>query len=62
VATPKLKSVTTVEAMDKLIQEVPNRRLATPDEIAAMIAWLASDESSYANGADFAVNGGLHMS
>lgn len=62
VATPKLKSITTVEAMDKLIQEVPNRRLATPDEIAAMIAWLASDESSYANGADFAVNGGLHMS
>ena len=28
---------------------------------AAMIAWLASEEGGYATGADFSVNGGLHM-
>ncbi|SDW45995.1 hypothetical protein SAMN03159298_00612 [Pseudomonas sp. NFACC07-1] len=30
--------------------------------IASMCAWLASEESGYANGADFSLNGGLHMS
>ena len=30
-------------------------------EIASIIAWLASDEGGYATGADFSVNGGLHM-
>lgn len=62
IATPKLKAVTTVDAMDKLIAEVPTRRLGTPEEIASICAWLASQESAYANGADFSINGGLHMS
>lgn len=62
IATPKLKSITTVDAMDRLIREVPTRRLGTPEEIASICAWLASDESGYANGADFSINGGLHMS
>ena len=30
-------------------------------EIASIIAWLASEEGGYATGADFSVNGGLHM-
>jgi len=25
------------------------------------VAWLASDESAFATGADFSLNGGLHM-
>ncbi|MBD8473392.1 acetoacetyl-CoA reductase [Pseudomonas sp. CFBP 8770] len=62
IATPKLKSVTTVDAMDRLIREVPTRRLGTPEEIASICSWLASEESGYANGADFSINGGLHMS
>ena len=32
-----------------------------PSEIASIIAWLASDEGAYSTGADFSVNGGLHM-
>lgn len=62
IATPKLKAVTTVDAMDRLIREVPTRRLGTPEEIASICSWLASEESGYANGADFSINGGLHMS
>jgi acetoacetyl-CoA reductase len=62
VATPKLKSITTVDAMDRIINEIPSRRLGNPEEIAAICSWLASDESGYANGADFSINGGLHMS
>ncbi|CAI8887908.1 Acetoacetyl-CoA reductase [Pseudomonas sp. IT-P12] len=62
IATAKLKSVTTADAMDRIIQDIPTRRLGTPEEIAAVCAWLASDEAGYANGADFSLNGGLHMS
>ncbi|WP_438280407.1 acetoacetyl-CoA reductase [Pseudomonas alabamensis] len=62
ISTPKLRSVTSPTAMDRIIQDIPARRLGTPDEIAAICAWLASDESGYANGADFSLNGGLHMS
>jgi acetoacetyl-CoA reductase len=32
-----------------------------PSEIASIIAWLASEEGGYTTGADFSVNGGLHM-
>lgn len=62
VGTSRLKSITTVDAMDRIVNEIPSRRLGTPEEIAAICSWLASDESGYANGADFAINGGLHMS
>ena len=34
---------------------------ASPSEIASIIAWLATDEGGYSTGADFSVNGGLHM-
>jgi acetoacetyl-CoA reductase len=37
-------------------------RLGTPDEIGSMVAWLASGDSGFATGADFSLNGGLHMS
>ena len=50
------------EAMEKVVATIPVRRLGTPEEIASIVAWLASDESGFATGADFSLNGGLHMS
>jgi acetoacetyl-CoA reductase len=47
--------------LDKIIGTVPVKRLGEPSEIASIIAWLASDEGGYATGAEFSVNGGLHM-
>lgn len=47
--------------LDKIVATVPARRLGAPEEIASIIAWLASEEGSYATGADFSINGGLHM-
>jgi acetoacetyl-CoA reductase len=41
--------------------DVPVKRLGEPSEIASIIAWLAGDEAGYSTGADFSVNGGLHM-
>ena len=49
------------EVLDKIIGTVPVKRLGEPSEIASIIAWLASDEGGYATGAEFSVNGGLHM-
>ncbi|MBF6029834.1 acetoacetyl-CoA reductase [Pseudomonas sp. P115] len=62
ISTARLKAITETERMDKVIQDIPVKRLGTPEEVAAMCAWLASEESSFATGADFAINGGLHMS
>lgn len=49
------------DVLEKIVSTIPVKRLGTPDEIGSMIAWLASDESGFATGADFSLNGGLHM-
>jgi acetoacetyl-CoA reductase len=49
------------EVLDKIIATIPVKRLGKPSEIASIIAWLATDEGGYSTGADFSVNGGLHM-
>jgi NAD(P)-dependent dehydrogenase (short-subunit alcohol dehydrogenase family) len=40
---------------------MPIKRLSTPEEQAAAIAFLASDDASYVNGVSLDVNGGLYM-
>ncbi len=49
------------DVLEKIVGTVPVKRLGEPSEIASIIAWLASDEGGYATGAEFSVNGGLHM-
>jgi len=49
------------DVLEKIVSGVPVKRLGEPAEIASIISWLASEEGSYSTGADFAVNGGLHM-
>lgn len=49
------------DVLDKIISGIPVGRLGLPEEIASMVAWLASPEAAYATGADFSVNGGLNM-
>jgi len=40
---------------------IPAGRFATPDEVAGVVTWLASDESGYISGAVIPVDGGLGM-
>jgi acetoacetyl-CoA reductase len=49
------------DVLDKIVATIPVKRLGQPSEIASIIAWLASEEGGYSTGADFSVNGGLHM-
>ena len=49
------------DVLGKIVATIPVKRLGKPEEIASIIAWLASEDGSYSTGADFSVNGGLHM-
>lgn len=49
------------EVLEKIVATIPVGRLGTPEEIASIVAWLASDDAAFATGADFSLNGGLHM-
>lgn len=49
------------DVLEKIVATIPVKRLGTPEEIGAMVAWLASDDAGFATGADFSLNGGLHM-
>ena len=42
-----------------IIRQIPSQRQGTPEEIAKLVLFLASKESSYINGADIVIDGGL---
>ena len=60
IGTDMVRSIRS-DVLDKITATIPVKRLGEPGEIASIIAWLASEESGYSTGADFSVNGGLHM-
>ena len=47
--------------LEKIVDGIPVKRLGTPDEIGAIVTWLAGPDSGFTTGADFSCNGGLHM-
>ncbi|MEZ5650582.1 MAG: acetoacetyl-CoA reductase [Burkholderiaceae bacterium] len=49
------------DVLEKIVGTIPVKRLGTPEEIGSMVAWLASEDAGFATGADFSLNGGLHM-
>ncbi len=49
------------ERLEKIVSGIPVKRLGEPHEIASIVAWLVSDDAAFATGADFSLNGGLHM-
>jgi 3-oxoacyl-[acyl-carrier protein] reductase len=48
-------------AHDEWAKKIPLQRLGTPEDVAAAVRFLASDEAAYITGHVLAVNGGMHM-
>jgi NAD(P)-dependent dehydrogenase (short-subunit alcohol dehydrogenase family) len=46
---------------EKIVEQIPMRRLGTPDEVAKIIYVLCTETSSYLNGAEIHINGGQHV-
>jgi acetoacetyl-CoA reductase len=45
----------------KIIPQIPVGRLGKPEEVAALVAYLCTDEAAFLTGANIAINGGQHM-
>ena len=62
IATPINKFVLDdPEALHAVLDEIPLGRMGRPEEIAAAVAWLASDEASYVTGTTFTADGGMSL-
>ncbi|AYV22877.1 MULTISPECIES: SDR family oxidoreductase [Vibrio] len=66
VVAPGYTGTPMVEAMredvlDSIKSTIPLKRLAKPEEVAATVAFLASEEAAYITGETVAINGGLYM-
>ena len=49
------------EIMDRVVEQIPVKRLGTPAEVARVVLFLAEPESSYITGQAYSINGGLNM-
>jgi len=49
------------EIREKIVASIPMGRLAKPEEVAAVVAFLVSEDAGYITGANISVNGGMHM-
>jgi 3-oxoacyl-[acyl-carrier protein] reductase len=60
IETDMTKAITGA-AHEEWASKIPLKRLGTPDDVAAAVCFLASDEASYITGQVLAVNGGMYM-
>jgi NAD(P)-dependent dehydrogenase (short-subunit alcohol dehydrogenase family) len=58
VLTPMQRAEYTDEMLEEVNRKIPLRRHAKPEEIAALFAYLASDDAAYATGHVFTMDGG----
>jgi 3-oxoacyl-[acyl-carrier protein] reductase len=56
-----MTAVLSDELKSKMLAQIPLRRLGKPEDIAAAVRFLASDEASYITGHVLDVNGGMYM-
>ncbi len=50
------------DVLDNIIGTMPLQRLCRPDEVAALVCYLVSDNANYITGANYEINGGLNLS
>ncbi|MBI4596367.1 MAG: SDR family oxidoreductase [Candidatus Tectomicrobia bacterium] len=61
IETPLVKAMPS-EIKERAIRQIPSKRLGKEEEIAHVVAFLASNEASYVNGVEIHVSGGMHLS
>jgi acetoacetyl-CoA reductase len=61
VATEMVRAIRP-DVLEKIVAGIPIGRLARPEEIASLVAYLVSDEAGYITGANVPINGGMYMS
>jgi acetoacetyl-CoA reductase len=49
------------DVRNQIVAQIPVGRLGKPEEIAALVAFLASEDGAFITGANIAANGGQHM-
>ena len=57
IETPILEGISQ-EHIDYMVERVPMGRMGQPDEVAALVCWLVSDECSFSTGAVYDISGG----
>ncbi len=57
IETPILEGLT-AEHVGYMVERIPLGRMGEPEEVAALICWLASDECSFSTGATYDISGG----
>tara|TARA_A100000164_G_C21888229_1_gene763935 strand:+ start:604 stop:1347 length:744 start_codon:yes stop_codon:yes gene_type:complete len=61
IGTRMVTSIDSEILSSKIIPQIPMGRLGKPEEIAGLVAYLASEEAAFLTGANIAINGGQHM-
>jgi NAD(P)-dependent dehydrogenase (short-subunit alcohol dehydrogenase family) len=56
--TPMVHAHTTPERLQRVVAAIPFQRMGTPEEVADLVVFLASDEASYITGAAIDIHGG----
>lgn len=56
-----VRAVPTEVLQQRILPEIPLGRLGQPDEVAQLVAYLASERAAFITGANLSINGGQHM-
>ena len=61
IAPGEVKTAILSEGSDKIVADIPMKRLGLPEEVADTIFYLCSEKASYVSGAEIEINGGQHV-
>jgi acetoacetyl-CoA reductase len=59
--TKMVEKVSPQVLQERILPEIPVGRLGDPDEVAQLVAYLASERAAFITGANLSINGGQHM-